>query len=337
MRIKNKRVFVTGGAGFIGSHIVESLLKNGAESIIIYDNFSSGHMDNIKNVSNDDRVEVVRGDILDIKLLKERMEGADIVSHQAAELEVSTGIQNMHHDMEINIEGTLNVLKCAMESQVKKFIFASSGALYGQAVDIPEDERHPLNPHWPYGVSKLAGEKYCSMVWNLHGFPTVSLRYAIVYGPREWYGRVLTLFIKRCLENLPPVVFGDGKQTRDFVFVSDVVNAHNMAIENDDANGKVFNIGSGVETTIDELAKTVVSIVNPNVKILHDDPKEGQESKHQPGRQRLLGELRRFVMDIKQAKEILGYSPLVSLEHGIKMELDWIKNNPEKWDVRPRV
>lgn len=336
MEIKGKRILVTGGAGFIGSHVVESLLKNGAE-VIVYDNFSTGAIYNLTSIKDSNGPQIVKGDILDFDALKRAMRKVNIVSHHAAELEVFTGIQNMHHDLRINIEGTLNVLTAAMDTGVEKLIYASSAGVYGQAAYLPENENHHLNPHWPYGVSKLAGEKYCVMAWNLYKFPTVSLRYSIVYGPREWYGRVLTLFVRRCLEGKPPVIFGDGKQNRDFVYISDVVEAHNAAIQSENAVGEIFNIGSGKPTSIEELAKTVINLTSPILQPLYDDPEEGKDSKYQPGRKRLIGELRDLVLDIAKATKVLGFHPKVDLEEGIESEIRWARNNMERWDVKPRV
>lgn len=334
MNMKNKRILVTGGAGFIGSHLVDSFLDK-CERVIVYDNFSTGTIENLKHIKKEN-VEIVRGDILDYDNLKKHVEDVDIVSHHGAELEVFTGISDMHHDLKTNTEGTLNVIKACLGSDIQKLIYASSGAVYGQAQYTPEDENHPLNPHWPYGVSKLAGEKYCSMAWNLYGLPTVSLRYAIVYGPREWYGRVLTLFIKRCLEGKSPVIFGDGKQTRDFVYVSDAVDAHNSAIVKNNANGKVFNVGSGVSTSVNELSKLAIDIIDSSIKPVWDNPPEGKESKYQPGRKRLIGELKDFQFDINYAKKILDFNPKVDLVTGISNEIEWVKHNLDKW-VKPRV
>ena len=334
MSMKNKRILVTGGAGFIGSHIVDSLIDK-CEKVIVYDNFSTSMIENLKHIKNDN-VEIVRGDILDFDNLKMYMEDVDIVSHHAAELEAFTEVSDMHHDLKVNVEGTLNVLKACLDSDIEKLIYASSGSVYGEAQYTPEDENHPLNPHWSYGVSKLAGEKYCSMVWNLYGFPVVSIRDAIVYGSREWYGRVLTLFIKRCLEGKSPVIFGDGEQTRDFVYVSDVVDAHNSAIEKNNACGKVFNVGSGVGVSVNELAKTVINAIDPHIKPLYDDPPEGEESKFQPGKIRLKGELKNFHFDISYASKILDFKPKVDLVTGITKEIEWVRNNLDKW-VEPRV
>ena len=214
MEIKDKNILITGGAGFIGSHLVDRFIQEKANRIIVYDNFSTG----TTRFINEDLVEIVRGDILDYVMLSKKMREIDIVSHHAAELEVFTGIENTIHDLKTNTEGTLNVLNAAFKNDIQKIIYASSGGVYGQAQFTPQHENHPLNPHWPYGVSKLAGEKYCLQYYLLYGLPTISLRYGIVYGPREWYGRVLTLFIKRVYEYIIPSLIAISKNSNGVPF-----------------------------------------------------------------------------------------------------------------------
>ena len=182
MEIKGNNILITGGAGFIGSHLVDRFINEKANRIVVYDNFSTGE----RSFVLDENVEIIEGDILDAEKLNNAMKNIDIVSHHAAELEVFKGIENNIHDLKINVEGTLNTLNAALKNNVKKIIYASSGGVYGQAQNIPETEDHPTNPHWPYGVSKLAGEKYCKQYYLLYGLPTVSLRYGIVYGTWYW-------------------------------------------------------------------------------------------------------------------------------------------------------
>jgi len=227
MSVEGKKVLITGGAGFIGSHLVEEYLANNAEKVIVYDDFSTGTLENLKHI-DDDRLKVVEGSILDVNMLNAivEKEKVDVIDHLAAELEVFSGIRDSERDARINILGTLNVLNVALKNHVDRVLFASSGAVYGEAKYLPMDERHPLEPHWPYGVSKLSAERYVIQYCKLFGLKTTAFRYGIVYGPREWFGRVLTMFIKRVfLENKPPVVFGDGLQTRDFVYVKDVAKS----------------------------------------------------------------------------------------------------------------
>ncbi len=333
MEIEGNIIFITGGAGFIGSHIVDRLIKENAKKIIVYDNFSSGKKEYIDKKG----VDIIEGDILDYKKLEHMMKNVDIVSHHAAELEVFTGIENSIHDLRINIEGTLNVLNAAIKNKVKKLIYASSGGIYGQASYLPEDENHPLMPHWPYGVSKLSGEKYCLQYNLLYGLPTVSLRYGIVYGPREWYGRVLTLFIKRVLEGKAPIIFGDGNQRRDYVYIDDVVEGNILSIKSDKANGKAFNLGGSNSYSVKQVADIVINLINPDIKPIYDDPIPGESSKYQPNRKRLPGELIDFILDSSYISNLLNYIPKTDFKFGVGKEIEWVKKNLDIWNSLPRV
>jgi UDP-glucose 4-epimerase len=339
MSTRGKRVLVTGGAGFIGSHLVEEYLINEAEEVVVLDDFSTGTMENLDDM-RDERLKIVKGSILDFAQLNMivKKEKIDIIDHLAAELEVYTGIKDAERDAKINILGTLNVLNAALRNHVEKVLFASSGAVYGQAKYLPIDEEHPLEPHWPYGVSKLAAERYVLQYNKLFGLNTTAFRYSIVYGPKEWFGRVLTMFIKRIfLENKPPVVFGDGSQTRDFVYVKDVVKAHMLAIEKQESAGKVFNIGSGEGVSVKELANMLVKASNKGFDIIYDNPKEGSASHFQPERIRLQGELVNFILDCRKAKEILGWRPQTDFNKGVTKEIEWILKFPKRWAGKPRV
>jgi UDP-glucose 4-epimerase len=339
MSTRGKRVLVTGGAGFIGSHLVEEYLINEAEEVVVLDDFSTGTMENLDDM-RDERLKIVKGSILDFAQLNMivKKEKIDIIDHLAAELEVYTGIKDAERDAKINILGTLNVLNAALRNHVEKVLFASSGAVYGQAKYLPIDEEHPLEPHWPYGVSKLAAERYVLQYNKLFGLNTTAFRYSIVYGPKEWFGRVLTMFIKRIfLENKPPVVFGDGSQTRDFVYVKDVVKAHMLAIEKQESAGKVFNIGSGEGVSVKELANMLVKASNKGFDILYDNPKEGSASHFQPERIRLQGELVNFILDCSKAEEILGWRPQTDFNKGVTKEIEWILKFPKRWAGKPRV
>lgn len=339
MRVKGIGVLITGGAGFIGSHLAEEYLKNGASKVVVYDDFSTGAMKNLEHIK-DSRLIVTRGSILDKNSLNNifKDEKINIVDHQAAELEVYRGIQDSEADAYANIIGTLNVLNAALKNKVEKVLFASSGAVYGEARYLPIDEGHPLEPHWPYGVSKLAAEKYVMQYHKLFGLNTTAFRYGIVYGPREWFGRVLTMFIKRIfLENKPPVVFGDGAQTRDYIYVGDVVKAHMLAIESSNVDGQVFNISSGKGISIGNLAKLLVEMAGKDLEIIYDNPDEGAASSFQPERIRLSGELRNFVLDHGKAKKVFGWAPTTELKDGLTKEIDWILKNSERWKTKPRV
>ena len=339
MELDGKKIMVTGGAGFIGSHLVEEYLKHNVERVVVYDDFSTGTIENLDHI-RDSRLKIVEGSILNWNLLNEtvKKEEIEIIDHQAAELEVYVGIINTKKDASVNIFGTINVLNSALKNNVEKVLFASSGAVYGEAKKIPQDESHPLEPQWPYGVSKLSAERYCIQYHKLYGLNVTAFRYSIVYGPREWFGRVLTMFIKRIfLENKPPVVYGDGMQVRDYVYVKDLVKAHILAIKNDLSSGQVFNISSGQGIRIRELAELLLEISGKDLKILFDNPEEGKPSPYQPERIRLPGELKTFILSNKKAEAILGWKPETEFRKGILNEIDWILKNPKRWQVKPRV
>ncbi|MGH9877605.1 MAG: GDP-mannose 4,6-dehydratase, partial [Nitrososphaerales archaeon] len=327
MKLSGKKILVTGGAGFIGSHIVESLVEHNAH-VTVYDNFSTGRSNYLSRVIKD--INIVKGNILDFPALEKACRNVDAISHHAAQLEIFRSIDDPQQDLITNTVGTLNVLKAAHKHNVSKIINASSAAVYGQAEQIPENEEHEMNPHWPYGVSKLAAEKYCSIYHQDHGISITNLRYAIVYGEREWFGRVLTIFLKRAIEGKPPVIFGDGSQLRDFVYVKDVVSAHNLCLSASIANDS-FNVASGTGTSIKKLAKLIADMFLEGTSPIHENVKEGQMSRYVAGRRRIPGELRKLVMDITKIKRKLGWKPQTSLRDGIKMEMNWARTNRDSW------
>ena len=268
-----KSVLITGGAGFIGSHLVDDLLAGG-HAVTVFDNFSSGSRENLAAVIDD--VEIVTGDILDRDALVAAARGKDVVSHQAAQLEITKCMEDPIGDLRTNLIGTLNVLEAARQAGVERLINASSACIYGQAVAPPSDEdAHPHDPNWSYGASKLAAEKYAQVFSQDYGFPAFSLRYGIVYGPREWYGRVLTIFLKRALERRAPVIFGEGEQLRDFVFVDDVVTVHRACMETDLTGAHSFNAGTGIATSIAQLAQLVCEVTGLDERPLRENvPRE---------------------------------------------------------------
>jgi UDP-glucose 4-epimerase len=339
MEIEGKNILITGGAGFIGSHLTEEYLRNKAKKVVVFDDFSTGFKENLSHVK-DSRLKIVKGSVLNEELLHRtiRSEEVTIIDHQAAELEVYTGIRNAKKDGRINIFGTLNVLNTAMKNNVEKVLFASSGAVYGEAEYVPVDEKHPLTPHWPYGVSKLCAERYCVQYFRLYGLNATAFRYSIVYGPREWYGRVLTMFIKRIfLESKSPVVFGEGAQTRDYVYVKDLVKAHPLAVKNPKSAGEVFNLSSGRGISIKELALTLTQLSEKKLEIIYDDPPEGKASHFQPERVRLKGELKRFVLSADKARRVLGWQSSMSFKDGVLEEVKWLMHDRKRWNMKPRV
>jgi UDP-glucose 4-epimerase len=327
MNLFKLKVFVTGGAGFIGSHIVEQLVCAGAE-VKVYDNFSSGLYDNLRGIK--DYVEVVEGDILDKEKLTKEMKGYDVVSHQAAQLEITRCIDNPVYDLEVNTIGTLNILDASVKNGVYKVINASSACTYGQMSGSVK-ETASQTPNWEYGVSKLAAERYGTIFADTKNIDVVSLRYAIVYGPREWYGRVLTLFLKRLLKGEAPVVFGKGKEVRDFVYVSDAARLHNLCIENDKVKNECFNVSTGLGTSINELAHMVTDIGGPDV--IYEDVKPGERSSIvENNRMRLPAELKRMVLHPGKAKKLLGWVAEIPLDYGLISEYEWLQEYPDRWD-----
>ncbi len=329
MNIAGSKILVTGGAGFIGSHIVESLVQQGA-TVTVYDNLSSGRLENLAAVESD--IRFLEGDILDYDQLELACQGVDAVSHQAAQLEIFKGINAPEDDLRINTIGTLNVMRACVAMGVGKLVNASSACVYGQPRTPMQAETHPHEPNWEYGVSKLAAEKYCQVYQANYGVPVVSLRYAITYGPKEWYRRVLTIFIKRVLNDLPPVVFGDGGAVRDFVFVDDVVRLHNMALEDDRANAQVYNGGTGIGTSIRELAELVIKVSEKDMEPVCENVAQGNFSKVILDKRRNTAELGSMVLDITKARRELGWEPRVGIREGIRREMEWAVNHLDRWE-----
>jgi UDP-glucose 4-epimerase len=326
--LKGKKILVTGGAGFIGSFIVESLVEAGAR-ITVFDNFSSGFEENLSRVKQD--VEVVKGDILDKAALERVMKGQEVVSHQAAQLEILKAMDDPVDDLTTNTIGTLNVLRACVKAGVERFIAPSSAGVYGQAQFTPETEEHPTEPQWAYGVSKLACEKYAKIFEWDHGLKQTMLRYAIVYGPREWFGRVLTIFLRQLAHDKPPVVFGDGQQVRDFVFVKDVVDFHNQCLVNEATVGQVYNVSSGTGTTVAELARLCIAVSGKGLEPLFEELAEGQVSAHVPGRKRIPSELKTLIQSTEKATRDTGWQPRTSLRSGLEQQWRWLLDNKGRY------
>lgn len=329
MKIKGTKIFLTGGMGFIGSNIAQLLVKQGAK-VIIYDNFSTGYWENIAGIKN--KVRVIKGDILDYKKLEKSMRGCDMVVHEAAQLEIARCMEDPVEDLTINTIGTLNVFKAAVEGKIKKVVWASSAGIYGQLTQRPQmEDTHPQNPNWQYGVGKLAIEKYANIFFEMYNLPIYSLRYSIVYGPNHWYGGALSIFLRKMLEKKDIPIFGDGRQTRDLIYVGDVAELNLKALECDIKGHVIVNGSSGKEISIKQLAETVIkSVGGKDRKSFFDPTKEGEVSKN-IGRMRLPSELKSLCMSNKKAQKLLGWKPKMKLADGIKMEFDWLKKHPNRW------
>ena len=298
-----KKVIVTGGAGFIGSHLAERLVGQGYQ-VIVLDDLSTGKIENIKELLKNDIVEFIKGSVIDLSLLRKLFQSVAYIFHEAAIPSVPRSIENPQASHEVNVSGTLNVLLAARENGVQKVVYASSSSVYGDTPSLPKREGIMPHPLSPYAATKLAGEYYCQVFHEVYKLPTVCLRYFNVYGPRQdansQYATVIPRFIKRASESNSPIIFGDGEQTRDFTFVKDAVEATILAVESDACG--LFNIARGESVTINELAKLVISIIGNNVEPIHQEPRPG--------------DVRHSLADISRART-LGYEPKYSLQAGL--------------------
>lgn len=315
MKLEERRVLVTGGAGFVGSHLTEALLDKRCE-VTILDNLSDGFMENITPLLNSGKkVKFIQGDVRDEETCLKAAEGAEVVFHKAAQINPVLAVDKPTYDFETNARGTLNVLEAARRSDVEKLVFASTN-VYANPQYLPIDENHPINLFSPYAASKLSGEAYCIVYNNTYGVKTVRLRYTNIYGPRQRTTKnesgVVTIFIQRVLKGMRPIIFGDGEQTRDFIFVSDVVHANLLALESEKGQGEVFNIGSGVAISVNALADSILKTVGRKDLT----PEYGPER---------VADIRDCVADITKAKKLLDFNPEVDLETGLKKTIDWWK------------
>jgi nucleoside-diphosphate-sugar epimerase len=305
---------VSGGAGFIGSHIVEELVKRG-ERVRVLDNFSTGRIENLENVK--DKIELVRGDIRNIDTVRRAMKDVTYVLHQAAMRSVPKSVDDPISANDNNVNGTLNILIAAKECKVKKVVYASSSSVYGDCKKFPQRESFLPSPISPYAVSKLAGEYYCIMYWKTFSLPTVSLRYFNVFGPRQpaesTYSAVIPKFIENSVFKKPLEIHWDGKQSRDFTYVSNVVDANIIAALSDKSNGKIYNVACGMTVSLLEIVKLLEKYLGYKL-----------ERKFMPKR---AGDVRKTYADISLIKKELNYKPKVGFEEGFFKTLEWFKNN----------
>ena len=307
---KHARVLVTGGAGFIGSHVVDCLVGNGYE-VRVVDNLSTGKLENIKEHIEEGRITFVRGDLREADFVRKSVQDVDAVIHLAAITSVPFSVTHPSVTHEVNVNGTVNLLNSCLSSSVRKFVFISSCAVYGESQYLPIDEKHPTSVSSPYAASKLEGEELCRNHQEQHGLSTVVLRLFNVYGSRQGsdaYVGVVTRFLNQAKKHLPLVIFGDGLQTRDFVHVRDVTEAVLKAIKTEDLEGEVFNIGFGKATSMNSLAKSVFDLIGANPDIVYEKPR--------------IGDVKASFADISKAKKQLDYNPIVPLEKGLRSLVD---------------
>jgi UDP-glucose 4-epimerase len=308
--LKTKNVVVTGGMGFIGSHLAEKLLEDNEVTII--DNESTGKIENIRHLLDHKNLTVIKGSIVDLNLT-EIFKDKDYVFHLAAIPSVPRSVKDPFSSNNSNVTGTLNVLIAAKDAGIKKVIFSSSSSVYGDTPTLPKREDMPINPMSPYAITKATGEMYCGVFQDLYGLPTVSLRYFNVFGPRQdpnsQYAAVIPKFITAILNDESPVIYGDGEQSRDFTFVKNVVDANILSCESKKTG--IFNIACGRRITINQLADYINEILGKEIKSIHAEPRPG--------------DIKHSLADISKAKEF-GYNPIDDFKNELKTVAEWFLN-----------
>ena len=306
------RYLVTGGAGFIGSHIAETLVKRG-DDVRVLDNLSTGKMENLAGIAG--KFEFVEGDIRDLETCRRAVEGVRTVFHEAALASVARSVEDPLLANAINVTGTLNLLVAAHAAGVRSFVLASSSAVYGDDPAMPKVEGREGRPLSPYGASKLFDEKYAQAFHILHGMNTVSLRYFNVFGPRQdpfsEYSAVIPLFVTKILLGERPTIFGDGEQSRDFIYVEDVVRANLAAAGSTAAAGEAFNVACGTGTTVNGLLAAVNAVLGTRVEARYAAPRPG--------------DILHSTADISKARRLTGFAPGRSFMDGLRATVDWYK------------
>jgi len=303
---------VSGGAGFIGSHLAEELIRRG-HYVRVVDNLSTGRRRNLDHIPS---IEFLEGDLAELTVARQAVDGMEYVLHQAAIPSVPRSVSDPITSDRSNIDGTLNLLVAARDRGVKQFVYAGSSAAYGNALVLPKHETMPPSPLSPYALQKLVGEEHCQMFTRLYGLETVTTRYFNVFGPRQDpgspYSGVISLFATALLEGRQPIIYGDGEQTRDFTYVANVVDGVLRACDARNVAGEVINIATGGRISLNDLLRVLNAAVGTNVRPIYQDPRPG--------------DVRDSCADISKAMRLLGYRPLVPFEEGLRHTLDWFRS-----------
>jgi len=306
------RYLVTGGAGFIGSNIVDELVRRG-HKVVVLDDLSAGKESNLADVRS--KIDLRVGSITDLAAVQSACSGADYVIHLAARTSVPRSVQDPIGTNFVNIDGTLNVLVAARDAEVRRIVFAASSSAYGETRTLPKTETMPADPISPYGITKYVGELYAKVFGRVYGLENACVRYFNVFGPRQdpssQYSGVLSRFMLAVIEGQQPVVFGDGEQSRDFTFIEDIVDETLRACEAQGASGMVFNGGTGVRITLNQVLKLLEKISGNKIQVKYDPPR--------------TGDIRDSQADISLAQKVLGYKPLVHFEEGLQRTWEWYK------------
>lgn len=309
---EQKLYLVTGGAGFIGSHITEALVKRG-ERVRVLDNLMTGKRENLAHLL--DRIEFIEGDIRDLEATRRAVADVNIVFHEAAIPSVPRSVADPVLNHDANVNGTFNVLLAARDAKVKRVVFAASSSAYGDTETLPKHEAMMPTPLSPYAAAKLVGEFYCQTFTRVYGLETVALRYFNVFGPRQDptspYSGVISKFVTALLNNQTPTIYGDGEQSRDFTYIENVVDANLRAAEAPEASGYVMNVGIGQRVTLNQLLAELQTIIGTNLK-----PNYGETR---------AGDVRHSLAAIERAEKLLGYRPLVALAEGLRHTVDWYR------------
>lgn len=305
---------VTGGAGFIGSHIVHRLLEKG-RPVRVLDDLSTGKHENLREVAA--RIDFVEGDIRDVPTVERCLRGVEVVFHLAARASVPRSVAEPRPAHEINVTGTLNLLIAAEEAGARRFVYSASSSAYGDTPTMPKKVDMRPQPLSPYAATKLAAEDYCAVWAHVYSLPTVSLRYFNVFGPRQDpygpYAAVIPAFVSRMLKGQPPIIYGDGEQSRDFCFIENVVNANMLAAEVPAVHGEVVNVACGEQTTLNEIVADLNKLLGTNVKPVYEPARPG--------------DVKHSLADITETKRLLGYEPRVMFPEGLRRSIEWYKAN----------
>jgi UDP-glucose 4-epimerase len=320
------QILVTGGAGFIGSNLAERLLREGHHVVLLdkldpyYDLGIKEHNLNVCREAGDNRFKFVEGTTTNEELVEEVVatHNIDVIFHEASKAGVRTSVEQPKEYNKNNIDGIVTILEAAAEHGVKRVVNASSSSVYGVPEYLPYDEDHPNHPKSPYAVTKLAAEHYCNVYDDLRDIATVNLRYFTVYGPRMRPNMAISNFVSRCLNDEPPIIYGDGKQTRDFTYIDDIVEANLELLATDAADGETMNIGSNDNISIRELAEYIVDETGTDVDIVHDEAKDA--------------DARHTHADVSKASELINYAPSTSIREGVAKFIDWYEANRDWYE-----
>ena len=317
------RILITGGAGFVGSHLCEKYVKED-HTVICLDNFMNGNLVNIRGLLNYENFKLITGDVRDFDLLEKIISRVDVIMHLAAQIHTDRSIVEPKITYDINILGTQNILELAKFYDIKKIIYASTSEVYGTAEYTPMDELHPLNPSHPYGASKLAADRMCYAYKKTYGLPICIMRPFNTYGPRQkdnGYGSVISIFTRRVLSNKNPIIFGNGNQVIDYVYIEDVVRAYDAVLKSQSLLDGIFNFGTGIGITINDLANIIIGKCDrqDTLTLSHTDPRPGEVDK--------------LICNAKKAQDILGWKTQYSIQVGLSIFIDWYSNySMEGWE-----